>query len=97
VSCGGGLPAHGDNSAVLRDLFAGFWLHVSLETAMARAGDDPARPLLHGAPRERLAGLLESRTDAYVASSRVIVDAEEGSADTVAEGIFDEVRRALAG
>lgn len=97
VSCGGGLPAHGDNGAVLRQRFAAAWLHVSLDAALARVGDDPGRPLLHGAPRARLQALLAARTDAYVACSRLVVDAEEGTAADVAEGIVDEARRAFAG
>ena len=92
LSCGGGLPAHGRNAQVLQERFTAFWLHVSLDAARARVGDDPARPLWSGRSRDDLADLYERRKDAYLACSRVVVETDGRTAEAVAEDIVDDVR-----
>ena len=64
IATGGGAPCQPDNLALMRRAGLVVALDVPLETALARAGDPSARPLL-GRPAAEVAALFRARQPVY--------------------------------
>jgi shikimate kinase len=91
LACGGGVVLDPDNRARLAERCDVVWLEVTPEEAARRVLAEPAsrRPLLDGgAPRERLAALLQSRAGLYRDVAGVRVETDGKAPGEVAEAVL---------
>ena len=89
VATGGGAPCREENLTAMLGAARVFWLHVSAEEAVARAGKASGRPLLDGAadPEAEAGRLLDGRRSFYE-RAHAIVDTNGRSAEEVINGVL---------
>ncbi len=88
VAVGGGAVLAAANRQLLRGGGTVVWLRASLETLGRRVGDGAGRPLLSGAPSERLARIEAERRSLYEEVATVVVDVDDLSPEAVAEKVL---------
>jgi len=89
LALGGGILEREENRALLRGRVLVVWLQVTPETAARRIGaaGAAARPLVGGAPVERLREILSSRTEAYRAAADLVIDTDGRTEADVASAV----------
>lgn len=81
IACGGGVVVDRTNIELLKSLATVVYLKVDVEVAVARVGNDPARPLAPSFPK-----LLAEREPLYAQTAHFTVDAAK-DVGQVAESI----------
>jgi shikimate kinase len=94
VAAGGGAFAQPETRRLLREGALSAWLRCDVETALRRAGGDPARPL--AADRERMRGLFVEREASYQLAD-VVVDTSGTTPAQAARDVLRALRSALPG
>jgi 3-dehydroquinate synthase len=93
VATGGGIVLRGDNRASLKRMGTVVYLSVSPESALARLGDAPDRPLLSGKGIAAAREVLGARLSLYTSTADHVVDTEGKVADAVAGEVAAIVTR----
>lgn len=93
VACGGGVVLSPENVARLRESGLVVWLDAPSAVLRERVGMGEGRPLLAGAPGERLDQILRARQEAYAAAAHHRVDTAGRAPDEVAEEVVRLWRR----
>jgi shikimate kinase/3-dehydroquinate synthase len=94
IATGGGAACHGDNLAAMRGRGLVISLAVSLDTALARAGDPSTRPLL-ARPAGEIADLHRGRQPSY-RQAHAVIATDGRSPERVADDVVDLAGRAEA-
>ena len=94
VATGGGTPCHSGNLGAMRGRGLVVALGVSLDTALARAGDPLRRPLL-ARPADEISALYRERLPIY-RQAHAVIATDDKSADQVAGELVDLAGRADA-
>ena len=98
ISCGGGVVLRDDNLEALRDKSRIFYLRISPQKAVERLAGVEDRPLLQGGEvRERVSALMEERAERYLEAAHEVIEADEMSAEEIAEEIEARWRKFESG
>ena len=93
LATGGGAVLRQANRQRLHERGVVVYLRGTVDTIVTRTRHDRRRPLLQGVDaRQRLTDLLEQRTPLYEEVAHVMVDTDEGSAQSVAERVHEALR-----
>ncbi|UCG41119.1 MAG: shikimate kinase [Acidimicrobiia bacterium] len=87
VATGGGAVLREANQQHMRASGVVVWLRATAETLAARVGQADGRPLLAGAPAERLATLVDQRRADYAAAADVVIDTDGRGVEEVLEEV----------
>jgi shikimate kinase len=88
IATGGGVILDDQNIQILRDKAVLIGLSAEMDVLLARAGDGPKRPLLHGSNRrEKIEDLLRQRAARY-AQAHVTIDTSNLTVDQVVKKII---------
>ena len=89
LATGGGAVLRDANRQRLHERGVVVYLRGTVDLIVSRTRHDRRRPLLQGVDaRQRLGDLLEQRTPLYEDVAHVIVDTDEGSAQSVAKRVL---------
>jgi shikimate kinase len=84
------------NRNLLREGGIVVWLRADAETLSARAKSGEHRPWLNRAPDRWMREAVEERDPLYASVAEITVDTASGSADAVAEGLSQRLRKHAA-
>ena len=94
LSVGGGTPVNPVNRPLLHQCGTVVYLRVSPEVVYERLKNDTTRPLLQCEdPLARIRELLEARDKIYTECADIILDADKGHSDELAEELQLQLRR----
>ena len=94
LSVGGGTPVNPVNRPLLHQCGTVVYLKVSPEVVYERLKNDTTRPLLQCEdPLARIRELLEARDKIYTECADIILDADKGHSDELAEELQLQLRR----
>ena len=92
ISTGGGMPVYAANRPLLQEIGPVIYLKVKPETVLFRLKGDHTRPLLQGdGARDRVYELLKEREAAYQDAAGIVLEADEKSAEELAEEIKERI------
>jgi shikimate kinase len=90
IACGGGAVLNIRNYGVLKGAGTVVYLRAPADVLRARLEDETTRPLLREAGA--FDRLLAERTPAYESAADIVVDADLGTPDEIAEVIEEKIR-----